>query len=183
MFMKQERPQNLRAFFAKYGANVAGPIWISGSVLQFFIGAVATSPREIISSVLNIASPATYLFFGHKNQGVVTGALIGIIGTELAVHPGLIAGEPGTIFGFSAFVAANIAGIFGRSLTIKFGKSKNRLLRATIGNPRRMMGLMSCALSRMPIIYSGIIHERGVSYIAPFIIWALGDLMVSLSRV
>jgi hypothetical protein len=180
--MNKSQPQNLRTFFIKYGANIAGPIWISGSVVQLLIGTVATSPREIISSVINILSPATFLLFGHKNQGVIAGAISGIIGTELAVHPGLAAGEFGTIFGFSVFVIASIAGIFGVPLTRKFNGSKNLLLRSTLGHPRRMMGLMIFALARMPIIYTGITHGRGLSYITPFIIWSFGDLALSLSR-
>jgi len=180
--MKKIEPQNLRAFFAKYGANIAGPIWLSGSALQFLIGAVTTSPLVIISSVFNLVAPASHALFGHKNGGVIAGCLLGIIGTGLAVYPGLLNVEPGTIFGFCGYVVAATAGIFSKSLTIKFGEAKNILLRHTLGNPRRMMGLTCFALCRLPIIYTGLAHGRGLSYITPFIIWGLGDLTFSLSR-
>jgi len=180
--MNMEKTQNLRAFFAKYGANVAGPIWLSGSATQFLIGAVTMSPLVIISSVFNLVAPSCHTLFGHKNWGVIAGCLLGIIGTETAVQPGIINGEPGTIFGFCGFVAAATAGIFSKSLTIKFGEAKNAFLRATVGNPRRMMGLMMFSLCRLPIIFTGLAHDRGLSYITPFIIWGLGDLTFSLSR-
>ena len=175
--------QNPRLSMAKYGANVAGSIWISGSVLQLLIGAATLSPLGIVSSLFNLASPASHALFGHKNWGVSTGCVLGIIGTELAVHPGLMQGEPGTIFGFAAFVVACIAGIFAKSFTEKFGAAKNVLLSATLGNPRRLMGLIIFILSRLPIIFTGLMNGRGLAYIAPFIVWGLGDLAFSLSRV
>src|SRR5277367_6841527 len=86
-----------RPFMAKYGANVGGFFWNAGTALQFIFGMIAASPREIASSVFNVASPCSFLFCGHWNWGVVMGGVFGTIGTFLAVYPQLISGEAGSI--------------------------------------------------------------------------------------
>jgi len=167
---------------AKYGANVAGPIWIAGSVLELLIGTMTLSVLQIISSLFNIVSPATHALFGHTNTGVRLACLLGIIGTVLAVYPGIMNGEIGTIFGIIAFVGASLLGFFSYPLTRKFGTAKNKFLRVTLGKPRRLMGLSSFVLCRLIIIFTGLAHGRGFDYIAPFIIWGIGDLTFSFSR-
>lgn len=173
---------NPSLFMAKYGANVAGPIWIAGSTLQLLIGAVALSPRQIIGALFNLVSPATHAFYGHTNKGVMTACILGIIGTVLAVWPGIINGEIGTIFGILAFTGACLLGAFGHSLAKKFGHARNKFLRITLGHPRRTMGLSCFILCRCVVIFSGVMHGRGFNYIAPFVIWSMGDLVFSLSR-
>jgi hypothetical protein len=173
---------NPSLFMAKYGANVAGPIWIAGSTLQLLIGAVALSPRQIIGALFNLVSPATHAFFGHTNTGVRLACILGIIGTVMAVYPGIVNGEIGTIFGITAFTGASLLGVFSHNLTRKFGRAKNTFLRATLGNPRRMMGLSCFTFCRLVIIFDGLAHDRGFNYIAPFVIWSIGDLVFSLSR-
>ena len=167
---------------AKYGANVAGPIWIAGSVIQLLIGAAATSPRQIASAVCNLLSPATYALFGHKRAGVGVGSVLGIIGTELALHPFLVKGEFGTVFGFSAFLLGSVGGIMSGYLTRRFADDRRLSIRSTIGSPRRIMGLTFFFLCRLPILYTSITHGRGLSYTTPFFVWAIGDLAFSLSR-
>lgn len=167
---------------AKYVANLAGLVWISGSILQLFLGAVVTSPREIISSLINLAAPASISLFGHKNLGVSLGCFLGVIGTALAAYPGFLNLEIGTIFGFLCFVCSSSLGIFSESLTRKFSSCANKFLRETWGHPRRMMGMISFTLARLPIIYEGLTHGRGLHYITPFIIWGLGDITICFSK-
>jgi hypothetical protein len=173
---------NPSLFMAKYGANVAGPIWIAGSTLQLLIGAVALSPRQIIGALFNVVSPATHAFYGHTNKGVMLACILGIIGTVMAVYPGIVNGEIGTIFGITAFVGSSLLGAFSHPLAKKFANAHNKFLRMTLGHPRRTMGLCSFTLCRCVVIFSGFMHDRGFNYIAPFVIWSIGDLVFSLSR-
>jgi hypothetical protein len=169
-----------RSFMAKYGANVAGFFWNAGTLLQFVYGMIAAAPREIVSALFNIASPCSYMLFGHKNGGIAIGGTLGIIGTFLAVYPELMAGEIGTIFGFAAFVPIVMSNIFSPSLTHRFGTAKNAFLRATLGRPRRLSGLGSCIFTRLPIIYESLAHNNP-RLASVFALWALGDFALSFS--
>ena len=57
-----------------------------------------------------------------------------------------------------------------------------RFLKETLGRPRRLMGLSFFTLSRIPIITASLAHGHGFAYVAPFIVWGLGDLIFSFSR-
>ena len=165
----------------KYGGNVAGLFWNAGAVLLFFIGVVAASPREIISAILNIASPCTYMLFGHKNWGVALGASLGLIGTFLAVQPQILAGETSSVIGFTVFFFCIMLGIFSAPLAHRYAKSSNSFLRQTLGHPRRMAGYMGIFFTRLPIAYGSMKHGRWQLALV-FAIWALGDFAYSFSR-
>ena len=147
-------------FMEKYGGNVAGFFWNAGTALQFVFGLIAQSPREIASAIFNILSPCSYLFFGHTNRGVIAGGIFGSIGTAFAVYPGIVNGEIGTIFGLIVFCCLVSLSIFSVSLTQKFAHTSNSFLRLTLGHPRRLNGLGSFFLSRLPIIFENITHDR-----------------------
>ena len=165
----------------KYGGNVAGIFWNAGTALQFVLGMVALAPLEIVSSVFNVMAPCCYLFFGHRNWGVALGGILGIVGGTLAIYPGLITLEAGTLFGFVTMCVFISMSIFSAPLTRRFGQAKNSFLRTTLGHPRRLDGYGSVILSRLPIIYESIAHHRW-RLVAVFAIWALGDIALSFSR-
>ena len=170
-----------RAFMAMYGANVAGFFWNAGTLMQFIFGMITASPLEITSSAFNIASPCSFLFFGHRNWGVVFGCMLGAIGTFLAVYPQILAGENASIFGFIAFCALIQLSIFSRSLTRRFAGSRNAFLRRTLGHPRRTNGIATFFCVRMPIIFESLTHDRW-QLAAVFALWAVGDVAYSFSR-
>jgi hypothetical protein len=170
-----------RAFMEKYGGNVAGFFWNAGTALQFVFGLATLLPHEIISAVFNFGSPLSYLFFGHKNLGVVIGGICGIIGTFLAVYPEIVNGETGSIFGSMAFFVFVLFGIFSAPLTRRFVNDKKPVLRETLGHPRRLnaFGILIC--TRLPIIYESVMHGRW-HLAAVFGLWGLGDLAFSFSK-
>lgn len=170
-----------RAFMARYGVNVAGFFWNAGTVLQFVFGLIASSPREIISAVFNVASPTSYMLFGQRQWGVALGGICGIIGTFLAVYPGLMNAEIGTIFGFAFFNVCVACNVFAVQLTRRFGESKNKFARALLGHPRRSSGLGAFTLTRLPIIYENAVHGRWPMALV-FAVWALGDIALSFSK-
>lgn len=166
---------------AIYGGNIAGFFWNGGTILQFFFGVAVSSPVQIVSSFFNIASPASYLMFGHKNLGVVAGGLLGIIGTFLAVYPQIMAGEISSIFGFAAFCLFVSLGIFSAPVTRRFIHDRNTVLRWTLGHPRRTDGLGIFFCTRVPIICESLTHNR-LHLAAVFALWGLGDLAFSFSK-
>jgi len=168
-------------FMEKYGGNVAGFFWNAGTSLQFFFGLAALSPREILSAAFNVASPCSYLLFGHKNWGVVLGGICGMIGTFLAVYQGVMNSEPAAIFGVAVFCGFVSLGIFSAPLTRRFERARSAFLRATLGCPRRLNGLGIFMLVRLPIIYESILHGRW-HLAAVFAVWGFGDLAFSCSR-
>ena len=168
-------------FMEKYGANVAGFFWNAGTALQFFFGIVAQSPREIASALFNVASPCSFLLFGHTNLGVVSGGVLGFVGTVLAVYPGLVDGEAGTIFGLAVFAVLISLSVSSAPLTRRFAQSPRAFLRHTLGRQRRVSGLGSFFFTRMPIIYENIVHGRWKLAVV-FALWALGDFAFSFSR-
>ncbi|MGE3624460.1 MAG: hypothetical protein AB7H77_11410, partial [Bdellovibrionales bacterium] len=141
----------------------------------------ASSPREIASALFNIASPCVYMVVGHRNFGVSLGGILGIIGTFLAVYPEIAAGRVISIFAFAFFCFFVSLGIFSAPLTRRYSRSKSRLLRETLGHPRRLGGLGPFFLTRLPIIWISLMDGRPKIAIV-FAIWALGDVAYSFSR-
>ncbi len=170
-----------KPFMEKYGANVAGFFWNVGTALQFVFGLIQFSPLQLASAGFNIASPMSYLFFGHRNPGVVIGGICGIIGTFLAVYPQIMAGEIGAIFGFVTFVPLVMTTMFSPYLMPRYQKSKSACLRETLGHPRRLSGLGGCIFSRLPIIWDSAAHGRW-QLATIFAVWALGDFSLSFSK-
>ena len=165
-------------FMEKYGANVAGFFWNAGTALQFVFGIIAQSPREIASSIFNVASPCSFLLFGHRNTGVALGGILGIIGTFLAVEPQIRAGEPGSCFGFAAFCFFVSFSIFSPQLARRYTHARNPILRQTLGHPRRLAGLGPFFCTRLPIIYECVTHSRW-KLGTVFSVWAQGDFTFS----
>lgn len=168
-------------WMARYGGNVAGFFWNAGTALQFVFGMIALSPREISSAVANVSSSCTFLAFGHRNWGVVLGGVLGTFGTFLAVYPGLMGGESGTIFGFTIFVLFEPFAIFSAPLARRYAHAKNAFLRHTLGHPRRVNGLVFFFFARMPIIYECLTHGRW-RLACVFALWSIGDIAFSFSR-
>jgi hypothetical protein len=172
--------QNPKSWMRQCGANLAGCFWNTGNGLQFLLGAVALSPRIVISSILNVSSASSTMIFGQKDWGVVANAVLGTIGTGIFLYPSLIHGDVGTIVGYAVFCGAESFGLFSPHLSNKFSSHGNGMLREIFGRPRRAMGTI-LLLSRFPIIVSAAARGDTTTLI-PFIAWSLGDLAFSLSQ-
>jgi hypothetical protein len=110
-----------------------------------------------------------------------SGNALGIIGTLLAVYPQIVTGEAASIFGFLAFCFFVSFGIFSLPLAKRYSRSKNRLLRETLGHPRRLGGLGPFIFTRIPIIAESLHHGRWQLALV-FALWACGDFAYSFSR-
>jgi hypothetical protein len=120
------------------------------------------------------------MIFGHKDWGVAAGSFAAIAGMGIFLYPNLVRGDVGTIAGYAVLCSANCFGIFSSSLAEKFSQSGKALLRHTLGRPRRVMG-SALFLSRLSIIASAVALKEW-TIAAPFVVWAAGDVALSLSR-
>jgi hypothetical protein len=162
-----------------YASNMAGFWWGVGSFAQLILGGIILSPREITAAIFNIASPSSYLFFGHGDRGVKAGAVFGEIGTFLTLYPELLKGNIPAWIGFSVFTTTVTIYFFSGELTERFEHSKNFFLHHTFGNPRRVS--LVTAASRLPIIIDSFISNDWHIFV-PYIIWLLGDMTSSFSK-
>ncbi len=177
---KAEFCKNPQHWLHNHGANAAGVLWNTGNAAQLLLGTFTYSPRIITASFFNFASATSMMVFGKKSWGVAANAALGVAGTALTLYPALNNGDMATIAGFSVFVGAEIFGLFNACLSKKFIEADSRVVRETLGSPRRMQGGI-IFLSRIPVITSAALRGD-ISTLIPFLLWASGDLSLALSE-
>lgn len=171
-----------RRYIDTYGGNLAGHCWNSGSGLQFLLGSVTLSGREVVAGCINLTSGAASQFFGHTKWGIPVTALLGWVGSLLTFWPALFAGEITTWLSFLFLSTAQAIGFFNEQLSRGFGLHSAAWLRESLGQPRRTAGLFfGVLLSRIPMIIDCLMHQRW-KLLAASILWTLGDLFYGFSK-
>lgn len=171
-----------RRYIDTYGGNLAGHCWNSGSGLQFLLGSVTLSGREVVAGCINLTSGAASQFFGHTKWGIPVTAALGFIGTLITLYPSLEAGEGAVWFSFISLALAQSLGIINEYLTKRFAGHPIWWLRETLGHPRRTAGLfLGVLLSRVPLLFDCVMQQRW-KLLAATILWTLGDLFYGLSK-
>jgi len=164
----------------RYGANIAGGVWIAGSCVEMALGTIAADPISQAASVALIASSVICIPKGHKDWFVSLSSGLGIFGVGLLLSPKLIQIDPIAWGSFTFYTATEAFSLFGGPLVKRFQNSKNPIVYNIFGYPRRtsgfgllssrLMGAADCAL-------------RGKPWdTVPFLIWGAADIFYAFSR-
>jgi len=165
-----------RTWLQRYGGNVGGAIYGIACTTEFstFIS------QNIASSVLMAFGVTSCLLFGHKNKGLMVGALLNLGGTLAGISAELGHLSPLSLTG-GAMATVGISLIAASEpLTQRFENSKNKIVREFLGKPRKW-GAFLAALSNVFIVPDKLLsgHDREGIYYA---LLSLADIFVGASR-
>lgn len=152
---------------------------MAGDVVLFLIGGVGSSWNEILSAILFILTAAMVSRRGDSDGWFAAACALCIPAIILANLSELQAGSFATLIGTAIYIMGETLGAFSRPLTQAFRAVESKIIRFTLGEPRKWMGAISFS-SKLFMLVDAVTHQHWGMLIV-LVLWSIGDCLAGLS--